>query len=95
MRRVLAVLTLWCLAGPAVADPTGVRLQPTPEGVRVDYRLAAPASRFVFDTPLSAGAQVFAVSVGLMDGDALREVSAPCSRAAPPPPPAYDIPSIP
>jgi hypothetical protein len=61
MRRVLAFLTVWCLAGPAVADPAVVHLQPTPDGIRVDYRLAAPTSRFVFDTPLSAGARVTAI----------------------------------
>lgn len=66
MRRALVLLTLWCLAGPALADPAGVRLQSTPDGVRVDYRLAAPASRFVFDSPLSAGAQVTAVGDGVV-----------------------------
>jgi hypothetical protein len=66
MRRALALLTLCCLAAPALADPADVRLQPTPDGVRVDYRLTAPTSRYVFETPLSTGAQVTAVGDGVV-----------------------------
>ena len=64
MRYVLGFL-LCCFAGPALADPAGVRLQPTAEGVRVDYRLAAPTSRFVFDPPLSPEARVTAIREGM------------------------------
>ena len=66
MRRVLAFLTIWCLGDVALADPGSIRLQPTPEGVRADYRLAVPTSRFVFDAPLSAEVRISAIEDGVV-----------------------------
>jgi hypothetical protein len=65
MRRLLPLLTVWALAGAAMADPAGIRLQPTADGVRVDYRLPAPTTRFVFESPLSPAAQITAGEEGV------------------------------
>ncbi|NJC40416.1 hypothetical protein GGQ87_000674 [Brevundimonas alba] len=65
MRRVLLTLLLSCLAVPALADPAGIRVSPTPEGVRVDYRLAGPASRLAFPSAVSPEARMTALDEGV------------------------------
>lgn len=65
MRNFLALMAMWTLAGEAAADPAGIRLQPTDEGVRVEYRLTAPATRFTFETPMSREAWITPAEPGV------------------------------
>lgn len=64
MRKCLA-LTMWALASEGAVDPVEIRLQPTEEGVRVEYRLTAPVSRFAFETPVSTEARITPAEPGV------------------------------
>lgn len=65
MPRVFVFLLLSCLAGPALADPVSLRLQPSAGGIRAEYRFAEPTSRLVFETPLSPEARATAIEAGV------------------------------